>query len=414
MANMQPVIVGGDIGVYALARAFHEAYATTSVILAEDVPGPIANSNILDVRVIEVGQDAEKLVAALEATAAELAQPGLDLVCLTNSDWYARLLVENRERIEAAGYFLPFPDVEVFRRVSDKQEFAKIAQAAGMRTPRTEVLDFTGADEEGWKAPQTELPFPLIGKPAVSSYWQTVHFEGKEKISYLATPRDYDQLMIRLYDGGFRGEYLVQELIPGGDTTQRSVTAYVDSSGKVTLLSGADVLLEDHTPAGTGIPTAMVSSRDDALLEPARRFLESVGYHGFANFDAKIDPRDGSAVFFEVNPRIGRNNYYVCAGGTNPAKAIAADLDGVRDGEISYVNREVLYNTVPNSLLLNYLSGEDLERAKHLIRAKETVNPVVYPKVETSLKRLAYTKLSLLKHRQKYREHYPRPTDSGF
>ena len=47
------------------------------------------------------------------------------------------------------------------------------------------------------------------------------------------------------------------------------------------------------------------------MLAQARTFLAATGYRGFANFDVKVDPRTGVFRFFEVNPRIGRNNYYI-------------------------------------------------------------------------------------------------------
>ena len=33
-APVQPVLLGGDFGVYALARSFHEAYGATSIVLS--------------------------------------------------------------------------------------------------------------------------------------------------------------------------------------------------------------------------------------------------------------------------------------------------------------------------------------------------------------------------------------------
>ena len=39
----------------------------------------------------------------------------------------------------------------------------------------------------------------------------------------------------------------------------RSITAYVDSHGKVTLIGSARVLLEDHAPTMIGNPVAMIT-----------------------------------------------------------------------------------------------------------------------------------------------------------
>ncbi|WP_341855090.1 hypothetical protein [Brachybacterium sp. GPGPB12] len=114
---------------------------------------------------------------------------------------------------------------------------------------------------------------------------------------------------------------MVQEMIPGDDTSMLSVTAYVDTQGRVTLLGGAQVLLEEHTPGALGNPAAMFTTDLPEVFEQSVRFLHHTGYRGYANFDVKIDPRDGVGKFFEVNPRIGRNNYYMTAAGANVAAA---------------------------------------------------------------------------------------------
>ncbi|KAB1663971.1 hypothetical protein [Pseudoclavibacter sp. CFCC 13611] len=417
--RLQPVIVGGDIGVYALVRSFHETYGVRSIVLAEAETGAVGQSSIIDLRIITVGQHPERLIDALVACAREQQEASgadqVDLVLLTNSDWYARLLVGARDELENAGYKLPFPSLQTFEEVSDKQQFARIAGEVGMRVPTTQTIDFSPADDAGWQPEAVTLRYPLVCKPAVSSYWQTMSFDGKKKIYFVETAEQLERLWQTLRTGGFRGEFLVQELVPGDDTTQRSVTAYVDGEGRVTMLSGARVLLEDHTPAGMGIPAAMISDRDDELLDQARRFLEHVDYHGFANFDAKIDPRDGSAVFFEVNPRIGRNNYYVSAGGTSPAAAVVRDvIAGESPQSPDVVSQRVLYTTVPTGLLLKYLTGAQSEEVRRLLRTKQVVEPLKYPRVERSLRRGLYLMLASANQRRKYRKYYPETTETGF
>ena len=159
---------------------------------------------------------------------------------------------------------------------------------------------------------------------------------------------------------GFDDVFLVQELIPGDNTAMRSITAYVDSHGEVTLIGSARVLLEDHAPTMIGNPVAMITEDFPALWDAAERLLTSSGYRGFANFDVKIDPRDGRAVFFEVNPRIGRNNWYMSAAGLNPMTVMVADLVEHRRVEHERISREILYSMVPDSLLLKYIREDSL------------------------------------------------------
>ena len=49
--NFQPLLFGGDINVYSVARAFHEAYGVKSVCFGKFASGPAYGSDIIDYRV---------------------------------------------------------------------------------------------------------------------------------------------------------------------------------------------------------------------------------------------------------------------------------------------------------------------------------------------------------------------------
>lgn len=410
-----PVLVGGDIGTYALARAFHEAYGVRPVVVSEAMTGPIAHSGFLDVQVVTMGAAHDRVADALVEVARRLrARHGdtLPLLLLSNSDWYVESIAAERERLEP-WYRIAAPSLETFELVGDKESFNRLALAAGMRVPETVVVDLSDADRSDWHAPEIGLRFPVVAKPALSSYYLTVHFAGKKKVYPIDAPEQLNALWKTLRTGGFRGTFLVQELIPGGDDTVRSATAYVDRRGAVTLLASARVLLEDHTPQGLGIPVAMYTTAMPEILDPVRRFLEAVDYHGFANFDVKTDPRDGTPYFFEVNPRIGRNNYYVTGAGTNAAVFPVADLVEGRRLETVTVEREALYTTVPNRLLRRYLAPEERATVDRLLAAKAVTNPIDSPQ-ERAWRRRLYVAVARANHWRKFRRFYPEPTDTGF
>ncbi|GAA1740268.1 carboxylate--amine ligase [Isoptericola hypogeus] len=404
--GFHPVIVGSDIGVYALARSFHERYGVRTTVVAFAEPGPIAHSQIIDT--VISGSDTEAIVATLElfATQRAAARPAERLVLLTNMDWVVRDLVEHRRRLEQH-YVLPFADAALIDRISDKAEFAAVCAELGIPTPGTVIQDFSAADAPGWEPVPVGFDFPVIAKPASSADYHGVTFPGKKKIFEIATPGELDRLMISLRDAGFRGRFLVQEMIPGDDTQMRSVTAYADSHGRVTLRCSARVLLEERTPATRGNPSAMIVERIDPILEAAQRILEHTGWRGFANFDVKLDPRDGVYKFFEQNPRIGRNNYYLTAGGQNPTEVLVDDVvHGVRRAPVTAV-AEVLYSVVPRWLLRRYVLDPELKaRVVRLQRSGRTVHPLRY-RADSSPRRRLYVLTALVNHVRKYRQFYP-------
>ena len=406
---LQPVILGADIGVYALARSFHEAYGVTSVVVAGAALGPVAHSRIVRHEIVEDGHDPRQLVDRLVAVAQSM--PDRRLLLMANSDWLVRVVVQNRALLEQY-YVVPFLSEHLLDQISDKATFAQICDDLGISVPRTLVQEFGSAGP--WEAVTVDLEYPLIAKAASSADYQDVEFEGKKKVFEIATPEELTWLWGALRSAGYRGRFVVQELVPGDDTQMRSITAYVDTHGEITLLCSAHVLLEEHTPSGLGNPAAMITYRDDPMLAQARTFLASTGYRGFANFDVKVDPRTEQFRFFEVNPRIGRNNYYVTAAGANPMRFVVEDAVEGRSVTPVVVEKEILYSVVPNRLLLRYVRDPRLAaRVRQLIKANAVVRPLQYGR-DLSPRRRLYVALALVNQVRKFRRYYPEVTSTGF
>lgn len=403
------VLLGTDIGIYALARAFHERYGLTSTVISRVVAGPINWSSFIET--VELGEDAQRAdtLAALERVGTERKAAGRTTLLLSNADSFSRMLSEQAEWL-SQWYVVPAVDGPVLDTIADKIEFARVCQELGIPVPRTLVQDFSTADEPGWTPDSVDLTFPVVAKPAVGAAYEGLRFEGKNKIYKVDTPEELLDIFARVRDAGFRDRFVVQELIPGDDTAMRSITAYVDQRGEVTLLATAQVLLQEHQPLAIGNPAAMVTTPYPDLMEQAERLLKHVGYRGFANFDVKVDPRDGVAKFFEVNPRIGRNNYYVTAAGANVAEFIIGDLIEGSEMDQVVVRNEILYSVLPMFLLRRYLSPELKAMVKKVTR-KGVFHPLV---TNDSLKRKAYVAAAKANYVKKYATYYPRPTDSGF
>lgn len=409
--DVAPVIFGGDIGVYALARAFHEQYGVKSVVISGSVPGPIADSQIIENVVVADSHNARQLLDAAISVAGRLpanARP----VILANSDWLVQVVVHHRTELIAAGYVVPFLDEILLERISDKATFAQIAETVGISVPRTIVQDFSNAADPAWVPAAVDVGYPMIAKPASSADYQAVEFEGKRKVFEIESPEQLSWLWGALRDAGFRGRFVAQELVPGDDTQMRSITTYTDRRGRLTLIAGAHVLVEEHTPNGLGNPAAMVTGDLGEMFDQAQRFLEATGYRGYANFDVKIDPRDGSIAFFEVNPRIGRNNYYVTAAGANVARFLVADHLDDAQVEPVRVRTEILYSILPKRLLRRYVLEPQLaSRVEEL--SKTAVHPLRYSE-DAGWRRRLYVATALINQVRKFKRYYPEVSSTGF
>lgn len=409
--DLLPVVLGGDIGVYGIGRSFHEAFGVRSIAVASAPTEAVSRSVAFETEHLPAHADDVTVLEVLRRLAA--THRGRRMVLMANHDVHSAFVARHAEEL-SQWYALPFPDLDIVEHVTDKAAFARVCDALDVPTPATVLVDLSTAEDPSWTAPEVPFDFPVVAKAARGDAYDAVEFPGKRKIWFVEHPGELQDLWTTLRDAGFRGTFLVQELVPGDNTQMRSITAYVDSTGRTSLVGSARVLLEDHAPTMIGNPVAMITEPFEQLWHDARRILEHTGYRGFANFDVKVDPRDGRALFFEVNPRIGRNNWYMTAGGRNPMVPMVADLVDHRPPEPEELRAEVLYSLVPDRLLLHYLRDPALrERVGGLIRSGRRFDPLEYP-AETDLHRRVVVALQKANQYRKFRRYYPEATDRSF
>jgi len=401
-----PVILGGDIGVYALGREFHEAYGVVSTVVGTGFIGAISHSRIF-APVVVPALDGPNVLAAVQKVAGDHADKTVVLVANTDP------LIETLESIAGqlpANVVSHISPKAAFDAVCDKARFSELCREHDLEVPRMDVVHLAGDDP----IPPTELPFPVVAKPAVSAGYYPTLLKGFKKVYYLNEQRELDELWAGLRASGYEDDFLVQELIGGDDTYMDSLTIYIGRDGEPKLLGAAQVLLEDHAPSMLGNPVAMITRQMPELWEKAGRMLSDVGYRGFANFDIKRDPRDGRQLFLDCNPRMGRNSYYNVAGGVNPMQVLVEDAVDGDAGECRVAREHALYTLVPLRLLRHYVRDEKLlAELDGLIRDKKVYDPQRYDK-DWSARRRLDVELTELNQNRKFKKYYPDPTDTSF
>lgn len=106
----------------------------------------------------------------------------------------------------------------------------------------------------------------------------------------------------------------------------RVLTCFSGKDKKVKMMCLGHVLLEEHTPHGSGNHAVIITEHQEELMTKVKNLLETIGYVGFSNFDIKYDVRDNRYKFFEINTRQGRSNYYVTGSGFNVAVILSKSL----------------------------------------------------------------------------------------
>ncbi|GAA3697202.1 carboxylate--amine ligase [Arthrobacter ginkgonis] len=429
-----PVILGGDIGTYSLAREFHEAYGAVSVAVPAASNGVLEHSVAINVRPAGTMVDDDAVVAHLQEIARELTADGANprpLLLCGSLDLQVMLLARRRADLEQ-WYTIPYVPLEKMEQAALKQNFYALCTELGVPHPRTLAVDMAAYAAGGWQMPE-DLPFPLIGKPADSSAWVHAKFPGKQKIHTLTDRSDLADLLGRISGSNYREAFILQELVPGGDTNMRLCTFFSGGDGKVRFAAYGEVVVEEHAPLVLGNSAGIVTAVDPDVIAQGRRILDHLGWTGFGMFDAKLDPRDGVVKFFELNPRLGRNHYYLTAAGSNAARFyvreylgeeydagarpnraapsgawLSQGLAGAEGLEgIEVLRTEWLYTVLPLPLLRRHARGPVGSKALRLITEKKVSNPLLY-KAERHPRRLLYLALTLLNQFRKFRQFPPR------
>lgn len=413
-----PVVVGGDIGAYSLARAFHEAYGIRSVVISRLQGWHISRSAIIENVRCADPFDAAQLAPVLQDVAA--AHPEGRLLLLGSADATVKAIIRVRDETDALDerWVAPYVDLEAFRAGTEKQNFTELCRRLDIAHPLTRVFDLAEdlpADVDGLDVPFT---YPVIAKPAEVSEWKKADFAGKQKVHTVDSAQDLLELLRRIRGAGYRESIIVQDRIPGDDQNMRILTCYCDADSVVRFSSFGRTLLEEHSPGAIGNPAAIITSVDREVTAQAQRLCKELGWTGYANFDLKYDPRDGATKFFELNPRLGRSNYYVTAGGHNPVtwyvdEHLGAGLptEGPGSGEgadgIVQDQPETLYTVVPVALVKHYTTLPDAkEQLKRVLDAKRVKNPLIYRGVERHPRRWAMIAAAMTNYVRKFRRYY--------
>jgi predicted ATP-grasp superfamily ATP-dependent carboligase len=207
-------------------------------------------------------------------------------------------LLPRRDEVEAHARF-PYPDARNYDIAIDKGRTLERAAALGIPTPKT-ARPATLAEATGHAQ---ALGFPLVAKPVSGS-----GARGFRRLNSAAELRAYYENVVPRF-----GDPILQEEIPwhGAGVGVGSLCR----RGRQVVAFSYKRLRE--FPVRGGPSTLRESTDDAALKDHARVLLESLGWHGVAMVEFKIDPRDGIPKLMEINPRFWGSLELASASGIN-------------------------------------------------------------------------------------------------
>lgn len=408
--NFIPILLGTDMNVYGMARAFNEEYGIKPIAIGEHQLAPTRFTKIADIHLYE-GFDkdpvfSEKLIELAKSTYNQANTKYLLIPC---GDGYAELLSQNKEKL-APYYTFIANDYELFKVLINKVTFYETCEKYGLPYPKTFIL--TPAHLENGQFKQA-LPFdfPVALKPANSVEWLSIDFEGRKKAFIIDTREEFEIIVERIYQAGYTSEMIVQDFIPGDDSNMRVLNVYVDHDHNVRMMCLGHPLLEDPAPGSVGNYTVILPDENEQIYRDVAQFLKRINYVGFANFDMKYDSRDGIFKLFEINLRQGRSSFFVTLNGLNLAKFITEDLIFNKPFEKTIYGRAQgehakLWLNVPLSIFKKYAKdGPDKQRGLDLL-AQGKYGSTLFYKKDRSLRHYLLMKYVYKKYEEDYQKYF--------
>lgn len=427
--DFEVVVLGSDINAYGIGRSFWKRYSKRIHILTKEVFAPVLNSKLVAsiTKDENLWEDAQflRLLHELrarileDASGSALAKRHADgesqgtaneakILLIPASDTYAELISRNQEALRKEFVFYTNP-YEMFRELGDRDTFYRACDEHNIAYPKTHTIDASSKDSTS--LPE-EFTFPLILKPGDPVEYFATDFSGKKKVFLASSAKEYDAITSAIYASTYKGMFTVQEFIPGDQSFEGELHAYSDSRGKVTFMQFNQVLLEEVSSGGVGSYSALITGSNAELYEKVRSFLESTGYKGFSNFDLKLDSRDQTWKFFEINQRLSRSSFTIDVAGHSIAELIVQDLlEGVVQEPV-FAERAVLYTLLPKFVLRKYVNKRYLEAVDRFY-AKRQVYGSFLDGADISLKRLLAHLRMQLSYVKQYHQLFGRSMDFG-
>ena len=399
-ADFIPVLLGSDVNVYGMARSFHEAYGISSVAIGKGRLGATSNSKIVTVEVVEPNLEDDRVFCDTLIRFSQRYPKEQTLLLVPCGDNYIKLLVRNQETLRPYYRFECISE-ELLMRLSLKESFYEVCTEHGFAFPKTAACTY-----ETYKTVKLPFDFPVIIKPSNSVAYWNCKFPHKKKVFVANDKAEFDAILEAIYGSSYKDHLILQEYIPGDDSQMRVLNAYCGRDGKVKLISLGHALLEEHSPEGIGSYAAIISTRDDELNKRMIGFLESIGYVGFANFDMKLDPRDGAYKLFEMNRRQGRSSFFVTAAGYNLAKWLADDVVYRKEMGLTVADNPMLWTIIPKGIILKYVRDDSLKaEARRLYKEGKVCRSLCYKPDMNPRRWIGYCK-NQLHYFQKYKKYF--------
>lgn len=396
--DFEILIAGTDANAYYMARCYHEAYNKKANLLGVKPMIYTKYTNILNVIYNDTIWTEEGFLKALEDF--RLQHPNKKILLISSNETYAAFISKNQDIINKQ-FVYNYPNIDIINSLIMKETFYKTYADSVLDFPTTIYYDCSNPTNI-----EDTFSYPVIVKPSNVIEYNHLSFEGKNKIYKVESYSELQNIVNKIVENGYKDTLILQEFIPGDDSSLFDAVVYCGKDKKVKLISFAQIGLQEHTKTMVGNAAVLINGFDQygdhsEMIEKIKTFMENIGYQGFAEFDMKYDYRDKKYKVLEINARQGRCSYYIVPAGYNLVKVLADDLIFNKEMNFEVIDKEILLSFVPKGVAKKYITNETFKNKALSIWNKDVTNPLKYKK-DTDFKR----KLLLLRRHVDYYKEY--------
>ena len=376
------LIIGADANAYYMARCFHELTGKKAYLIAKNPIWFTDTSKIVNISYNDNLREEKELLKVLNNFYNEHKNKKILLVSATEN--YIELISKNKKELEKKFYF-NYADIKVIETLSNKELFYKKYMDNGIiDLPKT--IYYNLADNKDIKI---DFSYPIIVKAANVVEYRKLMFPGQKKIYKVKDENELKKIIHDIKEGGYSDTLIIQEYIPGDDSTLFDSVVYANKEAKVKRITLAQIGLQEHKSDLVGNAAILINGYnefpDKDIVNRIVKLSEKIGITGFMEFDLKYDKRVNDYKLLEINPRQGRSSYYLTSLGCNLIELLKKDLIDKEKLEYKYLDKEVLLSFVPKKIIKDYVVNENYKK-KALSLYKDHINPIKYKK-DFSLKR---------------------------
>ena len=390
------LILGSDANAYYMARACFEAYHKKAHLIAKEKLAFTKFSNILTIEYHEDLWNEQYFVRIVNEYAQKNNVP---ILVVSTNETYSLFLAKNQNKFAENLIFFK-QDANLIETLMNKEKFYKNYKKSGLPFPETYYFDVT----KDQLIPT--MKYPIILKPANVIMYNHLSFEGKKKIYKISSEDELKETLELLKKSGYKDRMILQEFIPGNDSYLFDSVVYVDSKGKVKVISFAQIGIQERKKSMVGNAAALINGYNsfDGDVTKAKKniisFMEKLGMNGFFEIDMKYDSRDKEFKVLEINARQGRCSYYLVPLKANLIQIMAEDLIFHKEIPFMDLKEEVLLSFIPKKVLKKYVSNEDFKK-KALSMWHKRVSPMECP-LDKNFKRFLLMKKRLWHYNKEY------------